>query len=90
MNTALGLSELLVRVCMVRLQWWAVDQLPHPHKLVIMMLFPFPFQGEAGEPIPVSSEEDIFEIIDMPFVKPEDRSSWTLNVINYHNYYYMK
>ena len=74
MNTALGLSELQVRVCMVRLQQInEVLIISLIHKLV-MMLFPFPFQGEAGEPIPVSSEEDIFEIIDMPFVKPKDRS----------------
>ena len=30
--------------------------------------------GVPGEPIPVSSEEEIFEIIDFPYKKPEDRN----------------
>ena len=30
--------------------------------------------GVPGEPIPVSSEEEIFEIIDFPYKKPEERN----------------
>ena len=30
--------------------------------------------GQAGEPIPVSTEEEIFEIIDLPYKKPEERN----------------
>ena len=30
--------------------------------------------GVPGEPIPVSSEEEIFEIVDMSYKKPEERN----------------
>jgi hypothetical protein len=30
--------------------------------------------GVPGEPVPVESEEDIFDIINYPYKKPEDRS----------------
>ena len=30
--------------------------------------------GVPGEPIPVSSEEEIFQIVDYPYKKPEERN----------------
>lgn len=32
------------------------------------------FSGIAGEPLPVSSEEDIFDYIDMKYIPPSERS----------------
>ncbi|XP_063362822.1 DNA polymerase beta-like [Cydia amplana] len=37
-------------------------------------LRPVGVTGVPGEPVPVSSEEDIFEYIDYPYKKPEDRN----------------
>ena len=34
----------------------------------------FFIKGIPGEPIQVSSEEDIFSLIDFPYKKPEDRN----------------
>ena len=33
-----------------------------------------PSLGVPGEPIPVESEEDIFDVINYPYKKPEERS----------------
>jgi DNA polymerase beta len=33
------------------------------------------FSGVPGEPLPVNSEEDIFEYIGMKFKKPTERNS---------------
>jgi DNA polymerase beta len=37
-------------------------------------LFPEGSTGEIGDPIPVQSEREVFEILDVPFKKPEERS----------------
>lgn len=31
-------------------------------------------EGVAGEPLPVSSEKDIFEYLDYPYKEPKDRA----------------
>lgn len=33
-----------------------------------------PYTGVPGEPIPVTSEEEIFEILNYPYKKPEERN----------------
>ena len=37
-------------------------------------LIQFNVAGVPGEPLPVTSEEDIFDYIDYPFKKPADRN----------------
>lgn len=32
------------------------------------------FQGVPGEPVPITSEEDIFDYIDYPYKQPEERN----------------
>lgn len=43
------------------------DVSPTVHEVVI-------FPGVSGEPVPITSEEDIFDYIDYPFKKPEERN----------------
>jgi DNA polymerase beta len=37
-------------------------------------IFPVGTTGEVGDPIPVGSEEEVFEILDVPYKKPQERS----------------
>lgn len=40
--------------------------------------------GIPGEPVEISSEEDIFDYIDYPYRKPEDRNGWkSMSLYNY-------
>lgn len=33
------------------------------------------FLGVPGEPVPLTSEEDIFDVIEFPYKKPEEREN---------------
>jgi len=37
-------------------------------------IFPVGSTGEVGDPMPVESEQEVFDILDVPYKKPEERS----------------
>lgn len=46
------------------------------HVSITLFIVIFPIIGVPGEPIPVSSEQEIFEIIGMDYKEPSERNLW--------------
>lgn len=36
------------------------------------------FKGTPGEPLPVTSEKDVFDYIDYPYKEPHERNIWEI------------